>query len=825
MVATAPFMDGVKKQLVFDPGVKHPITSRTAFLREEVIRAKPKIFSERGALATDSMRETEGEPMIIRRAKVLEKVLNGMSLVIWPGELIVGNHAPERRGAPVFPEFGMHTLVDELDGNPVRPDQRPADRFLIDEQDEAAVRKFAPWWKGRTIDEYKLKLLPLAARKAYFEQAVFSTTQGAAGAVGHLIVDYRKLLQKGLAGIIQEVKDELAKVKSWEAQEFQKRYFYEALIISLQATIDFSRRYGQLARHMAAAETNQSRAAELVKIAENCEWVPANPARTFWEAAQSVWIVHLAVQLESNGHSVSFGRFDQYMYPFYEGDKAAGRITPEAALELTECLWIKSMELNKFRCWPHTRVLNGYPMFQNVTLAGKTKDGRSAINELSWLGLEATANLKLPSPSVSVRFWPGMPEGYFLKCLETINMHRGGQPALYNDDAIIPAQLSMGVSMDEAYDYALCSCVQPAQPGRGVKPGNFVSLYNLPKIFEIAINNGRDPRSGVQIHPNLGNKDLTTFESFEELKEAVKEQIRFYHKVSISAVNCVAKAFAELAPTPLVSALMDDCILRGLDVQWGGGRYSAGGWVLMGTISLGNCLAALKKVMFEDKALTAQQIKHAIETNFEDKETFPSGEEIRQMLLHAPKFGNDDDYVDLLVKEMFEFICKEANKFTIYATNARASCNTAETSAHVAAARNVGATPDGRKSGTPANDGISPQMGTDVSGPTATLNSVAKLNHALCANGTLLNQKFSPASFQNAAHLRAVSSLLRTYFSLKGMHVQVNVASAETLRDAQKHPEKYRGLLVRVTGYSALFTELDPEVQDDIIARTEQSCE
>ncbi len=511
------------------------------------------------------------------------------------------------------------------------------------------------------------------------------------------------------------------------------------------------------------------------------------------------------------------------MYPFYEKDTREGRITPEEAVELIECLWIKTLEINKLRCWYHTRYTAGYPMFQVVNLGGQTKDAKSAINDLTWLALEATANLKLPSPLVQVRYWNGMPEDFLLKCCEVINIHRGGQPAMFNDEVIIPSQLAVGVTLEDAYDYAICSCIEPAQPGKSLKPGLHSGQYNMLKILELTLNNGKDPRSEVQIHSNPDNNDLTAFESFEELWQAYKAQLGYYDRLLVTGINCVARAFADLTPTPFASVLMDDCIKKGKDIEWGGARYSTGDMIQVGMSSAGNSLAALKKVVFEDRRLTAWEVKNALKTNFEDDSTTPTGEEIRQILLAAPKFGNDDDYVDLLVKEVFACAVKDMPNYTIATTGARCNTQTAVVTSHVAMGSHCDATPDGRKAGQPTNEGVSVVQGTDTSGPTATIKSVAKLDHILCADGTLFNLKFNPVSFQELEQMRRVAALIRTYFALKGMHLQFNVVSAKTLKDARLHPEKYPNLLVRVAGYSALFTTLEPAVQDEIISRTEQS--
>ncbi len=823
MVTTLSYLDRVKNELVFDPKLKKPISQRTVQLRDTLIATAPRICSERARLLTQSMKETEGQPLIIRRAKGFEKILNEMAIFIRPGELIVGNQASELRASPVFPEFAIQYLIEELDGNPMRPEDRPGDRFQISEEDEISLREVAQWWRGKTVQEYKMNLLPDEVRQAYVEQRLFLINQGDSGGNGHFILDYPKILNQGLVGIIKEVEGELKDLKLWQAEDFEKKYFLEAVLITLKAAINFANRFAALAKEMTGKEADPIRKAELEKISEHCQRVPAHPARTFREAMQSLWFAHLMIQIESNGHSMSFGRFDQYMYPFYEDDIGKGRITPEEAVELIECLWIKSLELIKIRAWYHTRYVGGYPMFQNLSLGGQTRDGRPAINDLSWLALEATSNLKIPSPSVSVRYWNGMPEDFLLKALETIDIHRGGQPALYNDEVIIPSQLKVGVTLEDAYDYAIDGCIEPSEPGRSLRPSNYYSQFNLLKVLELTLNGGQDPRSGIKLHSNPDGKDLLTFKSFEELSAALKDQIEYYTRLMVIGINCVAKAFAELAPTPFASAMVDDCIKKGKDIEWGGARYNSAGMIQMGMANVGNSLAALKKTMFEEKRLTPEQIRHALETNFEDDTASPNGEEIRQILLSVPKYGNDDESVDFLVKEVYEFTAKGVTDYIIYTTGGTCNTQTSPVTSHVALGGFCGATPDGRKAWMPVNEGVSPAQGTDTKGPTAALNSVARLDHVLCADGTLLNQKFSPISFQDPTQLQRLASLVRTYFTLGGMHIQFNVVSAQTLRDAQRHPEKYPNLLVRVAGYSALFVTLEPAIQDDIISRTEQN--
>ena len=816
------YLERIKTELVTDPKLKQPITGRTRQLRDTMLAVTPKLCSERARLYTESWKETEGQPTVIRRAKALEKILGGMSIFIRPGELIVGNQASDVRAAPVFPEFYMRFIREELDGKPCRFEERPGDPFRVSQEDEEILREVADWWEGKTMTDYKRQLLPEEAYKACYDvEAIEIYTWGEGGGSGHFIADYPKVLNKGMYGIIREAAERAKHLKLWEPGAMEQKEFLEAVSIALRAAIGFAQRYAVLARGMADKEADPKRQAELAKIAEHCEWVPGKPARTFWEAMQSLWFAHLIVQIESNGHSMGYGRFDQFMYPFYRKDIDQGRITPEEVVELLECLWIKTTEINKVRDWDATRVVMGYPMFQQLTVGGQTVDGKSAINDLSWLALEATANQKIIQPSLSVRWWNECPDNFLLKCCEVINIHRGGQPAMYSDEVIIPSQMGVGISLEDSYDYAIDGCVSITEPGKARREGPSAG-YNMHKVLEVALFNGRDPRTGIQLCPNPGNKDLSTFESFDEVMAAVKHQLEYYDRQGAIALLCIERAYAELTPTPFASALMDDCIQRGKDIEWGGAHYNTLFLRGVGMSNVGNSLAAIKKLVFEDKKLTGAQIRHALETNFEDTSTTPTGTEIQQMLLAVPKYGNDDDYVDLLVKEPTLHAMRDVRRYTSW-TGGRGGFALLPVSQNVPFGEIIGATPDGRKAGVPTAEGCSPTRGTDVKGPTAAVKSVAKLDHVLADNGSLLNQKFNPAVLKDISGLRKLAALIKTYFDLKGMHIQFNVVSAETLRDAQKHPEEYADLMVRVAGYSALFVSLDPAVQEDIIMRTEHS--
>jgi pyruvate formate-lyase/glycerol dehydratase family glycyl radical enzyme len=816
-------LESIRTELVLESKLKQPSTPRVEMLRKTLLDTVPAICSERANLLTESWKETEAQPVEIRRAKALEKILGEMSIFIRPGELIVGNQASSIRAAPVFPEFAVEFILDELDGKPYHFHERPADKFVLSEDTAKDLREVANWWRGKTMNDHKLNLLTREQYEAGYEVAVINLQQhGENGGAGHMIPDYPKAIYKGLNSIIKETEEKLNRLDLWAPDALDKKSFWEAAIISLRAVINFAERFAALAREMAKKESDPERKAELEKIAKNCDRVPGNPARTFWEAIQSLWFCHLIVQIESNGHSISYGRFDQYMYPFYEKDITEGRLTPEAALELIECLLVKSTEVNKLRSWAATVDTTGYGMFQQLTVGGQDAKRESAVNDLSWLTLEAQANMKLPQPSISVRYWNGIPEDFLMKCCEVINIHRGGQPSMYNDEVIIPCLLGVDkVALEEAYDYAIEGCVEAVVSGKSKKMG-VATVFNALKCLELTLNNGRDPRTGIQLFSNLGDKDLTGFKSFDELMMAYKRQCEHYTGLSVGVLNIFEKTYAELTPVPFVSTLIYDCIGRGKDVECGGALYSTANHDTVGWANAGNSLSAIKKLVFEEGRLTASELLHALETDFEDNSTTPTGVEIQQMLLAAPKFGNDDDYVDLITKEAEEFVSADMPNYTDW-LKGPCACSISPVTFNIFMGDVCMATPDGRKAHVPVNDGCSPVRGTDIKGPTAAVKSAAKLAHIRNTNGTIFNQKFSPLIFKDLSGLRKLSYIIRTYFELKGWEMQVNIVSAETLRDAQKHPERYQDLMVRVAGYSALFTPLSRELQEDIIMRTEQS--
>lgn len=794
-----------------------PVSPRINKLKESLLAGTPEIDPERAVLITESYQETEGLPMIIRRAKALEKILENMTIVIRDEELIVGNQTKAPRSSPVFPEFSIKWLLSELDSLP----KRKGDVFLVSQETKEKLQQIAGYWEGKTCQEYAASLMPQAAKDAQ-SGGVFTVGNYFFNGVGHICVDYAKVLAKGFKGIIEEALGEARKLDITRPADHKKLQFLNAVVIACNAAIKFAQRFAKEARRLAQETTDPRRKKELEEIAKNCEWVPANPARSFYEALQSFWFVQLIIQLESNGHSISPMRFDQYMYPYLKQDLEKGILDREKAQELLDCLWVKFNDINKVRDEASTKAFGGYPMFQNLIVGGQTPDGLDATNELSFMCLEATAHVRLPQPSISLRVWNKTPDELLFKAAEVSRIGLG-MPAYYNDEVIIPALASRGVSLADARDYGIIGCVEPQKMGK-TEGWHDAAFFNMARVLELTINNGRCPGdcstcgAGCST-PQLGVEtgEFSSFKSFEEFLEAFRKQMAYFVKLLIISDNAVDIAHGTRVPLPFLSSMVADCIKRGKSLQEGGAVYNFTGPQGVGVANVGDSLAAIKYAVFEKKIVSAEELLRALKTNFEGKE------ELRQRLINeVPKYGNDDDYVDSLAREGALIYCREVEKYT-NPRGGRFQPGLYPVSANVPLGAMTGATPDGRKAGTPLADGVSPVSGRDVKGPTAAVTSVAKLDHHIASNGTLLNQKFHPAAIAGESGIRNLAALVRTFFDQKGFHVQFNVVSKETLLDAQKNPEKYRTLVVRVAGYSAYFTALDKAIQDDIIARTEHS--
>ena len=796
------------------------MNTRTESLRDSLLATEPALCPERARLLTAAWRETEGQSILTRRAAGFAAIVRGMSISIRPGELLVGNQASTPRAAPFFPEFAVAWLTREMNDLPTRR----IDPFRVSPDAKAALLPVIEYWQGKThndlVRSLNAQLLPPEAQAAFDASAssvnqVMTNFGRTTSGDGHVVASYDRVIRTGLAGLIAEARSRRAALDLRHPENLEKGLFYQSVIPSLEAAIAFAERYAALAERMAAAEADPARAAELRQIAAVCRRVPAHPARTFPEALQCYWFLQLLIQLESDGHSISPGRFDQVLHPYYAADVATGRLTREQALELVECFWLKCCEVNKVREWAAAQFLSGYPMFQTVTLGGQTPAGQDATNELSYLCLEATANLRLPQPTVVVRVHDGSPEEFLLAASRCLLRHGGGMPGFFSDEVAIPSLLNAGLRLEDARDWCVMGCSEFQVAGKFNTGNGGLCHVNVLKILELALHGGTNPATGQCLCPGEG--DLASFRSFDEVWDAFRRQLRYYLGL-VPILDCItSRAYEELTPTPFLSALIDSRLEIGQDVSRGGGpNYRNLQSLAQGIPNVADSLAAIQTLVFEEKRLSGAELLEALRADFQG----PRGEEIRRLLLNrAPKYGNDDDSVDLLAARVFREYAQEITRHTpprggYYGPSIQSL------SGNVPQGRRVGATPDGRRAGSPLADNASPSPGADRLGPTAVLKSVAKLDAVLASNGTILNLKFHPSALRGEGQLRKFVALIRSFVDLKGRQVQFNILSAELLRAAQAHPEQYRNLVVKVAGYSALFSMLDKDLQDQIIART-----
>ena len=797
------------------------MNERIAKLREKIAGRTPEIDSERAVLYTRSWQSTEGEPIQMRRAKAFREILENQTVFIEQGELIVGNQAGKFDAAPIFPEYGIDWLVDEIP----TLSERMLDKFTISEKDAEALKKIAPYWEGRTHFDKCKDELELIMPKEYascwnaahgdFNGVVTNSGRMTTGD-GHVIANFERIIRDGLG---HEIAKANAYIEEWgrkrqDPEAARSIIFLKSAIISMQAAITFANRYADEAERMAKEGImDADRKAELLEIARICRKVPESGAESFHEALQSYWMLHLILQIESNGHSMSFGRFDQYLQPYYEADVKKGAIDHDSALELLQCFFLKCNQIRKIRAMSHTRKMHGYPMFQTLTLGGQTKKGADASNDISYLTLEATGTIKLQEPTTIARICPQTSSKFMTKCCETIVAHGGGQPGMFNDEVTIPMLMRLGVSLEDARDWAVDGCCEPIVPGKHNTINAGCCHINLLKVLEIALDGGENKDRGTCVLPS--GKTLADMKSYEEVVEAYRQQLDFYISMIPMFDEVTSRAHEELTPCPFLSSVLDYRIEIGKDVEAGGGpNYNNTLSICHGAINVGNALYAMKTEVFEKHTCTPAELYKALENNWEGSEL------LRRRMLDAAKYGNDIDDVDYIVRDSMNWYYNELTKYT--PAHGGTYCPSPQTlAANAYTGESIGATPDGRLAGSTTADNVSPDTGTDLSGATAAMHSVAKLDHIRATNGTIYNMKLHPTAVSGRERIEKFTALIRAFFELQGFQVQFNVVSADTLKDAQVHPEEYKGLVVKVAGYSALFTNLDPHLQNQIIARTE----
>lgn len=793
------------------------LTSRMNDFREQVLEEKPYIDAQRALLATEAYKENKNQPAVMKRALMLKNILEKMSIYIEDETLIVGNQASSNKDAPIFPEYTMEFVMNELD----LFEKRDGDVFYITEKTKEELRSIAPFWENNNLRAKGGALLPEEV-SVFMETGFFGMEGKLNSGDAHLAADYETLLKTGLKGYEERTRKLKDQLDLCVPENIDKYQFYKAVLIVIDAVKTFAKRFSDLAKEK-AENAEGKRKEELLEISRICLKVPYEPAETFKEALQSTWFIQLILQIESNGHSLSYGRFDQYMYPYYKHDIDNKLITEDEALELLTNLWIKTLTINKVRSQSHTFSSAGSPMYQNVTIGGQTTDKKDAVNELSYLILKSVAQTRLPQPNLTVRYHKNLDKKFMDECIEVMKLGTG-MPAFNNDEVIIPSFIEKGVKEEDAYNYSAIGCVETAVPGKWGYRCTGMSYMNFPRILLIAMNNGIDLTSGKRFVEECGYfKDMT---SFEQLKDAWDKVVRKLTRMSVIVENSIDLALERDVPDVLCSALTEDCIGRGKTIKEGGAVYDFISGLQVGIANMADSLVAIKKLVFEEKKITPEQLWNAIIDDFTSEES----QKIQQMLINeSPKYGNDDDYVDNLVVEAYDSYIDEMKKYpnTRYGRGPIGGiryAGTSSISANVGQGYGTMATPDGRKARTPLAEGCSPAHSMDKNGPTAVFKTVSKLPTHEITGGVLLNQKVTPQMLSTEENKMKLEMMIRTFFNrLEGYHVQYNVVSRDTLIDAQLHPEKHRDLIVRVAGYSAFFNVLSKATQDDIIERTEQT--
>lgn len=789
-------------------------TTRIQRFRQQLLDIVPAVCTERAVLTTKAYKAHEMDQIVLKRAYMLKEVLENMTIYIEDETLIVGNQACENRAAPIFPEYAMDWVVRELDDF----EKRTGERFIISEENKQVLRDIYPYWKGRTLQDKGYASYPDKAKMIY-DLGIIRNEGNITSGDAHLAVDYDTVLKKGLKDYRARTQKKLDELNTANPDEMKSFYFYRAVLIVIDAVECYANRYADLAEEL-AGKAEPARAAELLEMARICRKVPMEPAHSFHEALQSVWFLHVILQIESNGHSLSFGRFDQFCYSCYKNSLMDGE-DPAYLDELLENLWLKTLTVSKIRSAGHSRFQAGNPMYQNVTIGGQTIDGKDAVNELSFAVLRTVARVRMPQPNLTVRYFSGMSHEFMAECIECIRLGFG-MPAFNNDEIIVKSLTDRGVTLEDARSYSAIGCVEVGVPGKWGYRCTGMSYLNFPKTLMTALNDGVDVNTGKKICEGIGH--FEQMESFDDVMRAWDKTARQLIRIGVTLDNCADMVVEQEVPDILCSALVDDCIERGRHLKEGGAHYDIISQLQVGIANLGDSLAAIKKLVYDEKKISRSQLWHALMTDYEGEE----GQRIQRLLLDAPKFGNDDDYVDQLIVQGYDTYLDEIKNYrnTRYGRGPIGGgyfAGTSSVAANVPQGAGTCATPDGRKWGEALAEGCSPAHSKDKNGPTSVFKSISKLKTDQIFGGVLLNQKVAPALLEKEEDKLKLEMLVRTFFDvLHGWHVQYNVVSRETLLDAQKHPEKHQDLIVRVAGYSAFFNILSPQTQNDIIARTEQ---
>ena len=797
---------------------------RVQKLRKELAETKPFVDSERCRIFTESMKQSDGLPIIIRRAMSFKDVLENMTVWVKPGELIVGNQTPVAKGSPIYPEYSAQWILDELDGKPFRWEDRPGDKFWVKPEDEKVIRECAEYWNGHTVYDFVRKNLTDEINAAW-DAGVTDETWVCAAGLGNEIPDYKLVVEKGLKDVMDRIQAKMDSLDMMDADSLKKKHFLDAAMMTNKAVVRYAERLAEKCEEVASSCEIEDYKKELLEIADSLRYVPYHPARTFREAVQSIFIVLLAVHLESNGHAISLGRFDQYVYPLYKKDIEDGRLTKEEALEIVECFFIKCNEINKLRSWPDTEFFMGYQMFINLAICGQTVDGEDATNDVSRLCIQGCRELKLITPSISVKYFDGTKDDILLEALEATIEHKGGMPAFYNDKAFIKILRRMGIAENDLVDWSPDGCIEASIPGKWdfAAKGPWLSVE---KVLEITLNDGVDPATGHLFKAT--DKKMVDCKSIDEVFEEYKKMLKYFMDLNCMTEHINDEVHVRYDLNAFRSSLVEDCIGRCLDLVEGGSLYSADGGPTAGSISSGDSMAAIEYLVFDKKIVTMEELQHALATNFQDQTTTPTGSELQMIMLNkVPKFGNDNDYADKWTVAVEDYIGSSLNnnyRSSKYGKGPVPCCfaySQSPVTGNISFGSRIGATPDGRNAGAAVNNGVSPANGSERCGATAACNSVGKIPTIWDQKGNIFNMRLAPSTIATKEQRMNIVAMMRSFFDKDGEQIQFNVTDTETLRAAQKKPEDYPDLMVRVSGYSALFTSLGEAAQNDVINRRE----
>lgn len=774
------------------------MSERISILKDKMLLEPRYASIEQALIITETYKNNENKPRIIQRALALKNALLNLKINAEPEEMIVGNRTAGVRYGVVFPESGSTWVDKEFETLPVRPQ----DKFNVREEDIKIFREIIkPYWEGKSLED----VLKKEYGKEINEIAKVVKINQKDHAQGHICPNCEKWLKKGPAGIKAEAE------KYLETASGDKKDFYESVIIVMEGVQQFMMRYCSFLLEKAETEKDKIKKENMILTAENCKNISSRPAENFHEAVQSLWFLFVVLHMESNASSFSPGRMDSFLYPYYKKDIEKGILTNEKALEIIECLWLKFNEIVYMRNSHSAKYFAGFPIGFNIAVGGQNEKGEDFVNELSFLFLKAQEHLGLPQPNLSVRLHKGTKDKILKEAIKVV-AKGSGMPQFFNDEAVIPAMEALGISEKDARNYAIVGCVELTTQGNNLGWSD-AAMFNLNKILELTLNGGKCLLTGEQLSENFG--DLTTYKTFEELEKSFEKHLNIFMDKMVLACEKVEEAHINLLPSPFLSSVIDNCIEEGKDVTQGGAKYNFSGIQMIQVANLADSLWAVKKLVFDEKKISKEELLSALRDNFK-------GHEITRAVIlnRAEKYGNDIDEVDMMGVKWAEYFKKRLENFRNY-RGGLYHTGMYTVSAHVPMGENLGASPDGRLAEEPlADGGMSPVYGRDIKGPTAVLKSVSKIDKKLTSNGGLLNMKFLPEFFRTETGIDKFANMMRGFVDLEIPHIQFNVVRKEDLIAAKKNPENYRGLTIRVAGYTAYFTELSEKLQDEIIART-----